>query len=172
MTEQTKSSLKIAAGIFLLLLLPKNTQMAAIKTNLSKFLSKWEGFSPTPYWDVNRWSWGYGTRVPNSGTDKTKNPGGTITRDKAMSELQAYASNDLMELLPLVVPRLNARQWAAFLSFSYNLGLGNANNLLANINAQDNAALETQWKKYIYADGVVNQNLVARRNAEWQLWLS
>lgn len=175
MTTDEKRKLIIAGGLmFLFLLLPKQLTdlMSAITNNLKTFLPPLEGFSTKPYWDHKQWSWGYGTRVPGSTNDPAINPGGTITREKAFEDMLKYLQNDLMELLPLVVPRLNAKQWTAFLSFSYNLGIGNAKNLLDNINKQDKAALELQWKKYVYASGVINSTLVARRNKEWQLWIS
>lgn len=155
--------------------------MSAIKTSLAKFLPSVESYSATPYWDFKQWSWGYGTRVPGSPlpvdgvlskTWPANIPKPTTTRERAFADMQAYFNNDLMELLPLVKVQLKPNQWAAFLSFSYNLGRGNADNLLPNINARDNAALEVQWKKYVLAGGVRNENLVARREKEWQLWIS
>jgi GH24 family phage-related lysozyme (muramidase) len=63
-------------------------------------------------------------------------------------------------------------QWAALLSFSYNEGIGRAYNLLDNINSGDDNALAAQMRKYIYAGGVVNDNLVERREKEINLWNS
>jgi len=133
-----------------------------IKTVLSSFLPSVEGFSSTPYWDVSRWSWGYGTAAPGST--------GTITRSQAMSDLLTHVATDYAYLAPLVTKKLNANQWAAYLSFSYNLGTGNADNLLDNINSGDQDALGQQWAKYIYSGGSVNSDLVARRSKEWALW--
>jgi GH24 family phage-related lysozyme (muramidase) len=177
MTEKQKTIVKIGSALALLLFLnPKKSKaamlMSAIKDSLAKVLPSLEGFSASPYWDINRWSWGYGTRVPGSIDNATIKPQGSITKEKAFADMVAYYQNDLMELLPLVKVPLKPNQWAAYLLFSYNTGLGNAKNLLANINAQDSAALKVQWGKYIYAGGVINDNLVARRAKEWQLWAS
>jgi GH24 family phage-related lysozyme (muramidase) len=38
------------------------------------------------------------------------------------------------------------------------------------INSGDDSALRTKWVKYVYAGGVVNQNLVERRDKEINLW--
>lgn len=131
---------------------------------LKKFLEKWEGFSPSPYWDTNRWSWGYGTQAPGAT--------GTITRDEAFTELKDHAASDKQYLQSIISRNLTPNQWAALLSFSYNTGQGNADNLADNINSGNDAALATQWSKYIYAGGVVNDTLVKRRAAELQLWHS
>lgn len=67
---------------------------------------------------------------------------------------------------------LNSSQWAALLSFSYNLGPGNADNLVDNINNHNLTALKNQWESYINADGVPNSNLIQRRAAEWKMFVS
>lgn len=121
-----------------------------------------EGFRSHPYWDVDRYSWGYGTAAPGAE--------GTITRQEAFAEMSAYWMGDLVKLWPRIYIPLTTNQWAALLSFSYNLGLGNAYNLLPNINAGNFEALGVQWNKYVYAGGVVNSDLVARRQKEWALW--
>jgi lysozyme len=157
----------VAAGAAIVLM-----SIVAYKKYLVPFLSSWEGFSATPYWDVSRWAWGYGTRVPGSVDNKYQVPTGTITKSKAMLDALGEVNKDYTYLKNLITVPLSARQWAALLSFAYNLGPGNADNLVPNINTQDMSALEIQWKKYIYAGGVVNSDLVERRNAEWDLYSS
>jgi lysozyme len=144
---------------------------ATYKTILQKFLPTWEGFLPNPKWDFHQWSWGYGTRVPGSIDNPAINPGGTITRAQAMLFLLARIETDYTDLRKLISVPLSANQWAALLSFSYNLGVGNADNLVNNINSRNYAALETQWKQYINAGGVPQDDLIARRAAEWALWM-
>ena len=139
---------------------------------LIPFLQQWEGFSPAPYWDVNRWAWGYGTRVPGSSDNKNLPPDGSIDRATAYREAANYIEGDYNYLKNIITAPLNPRQWAALLSFSYNLGRGNAANLVANINAGDDLALGYQWNEYVYSGGQINSNLVARRAAEWQLYIS
>ncbi|MES3018577.1 MAG: hypothetical protein V4721_12390 [Bacteroidota bacterium] len=139
---------------------------------LRPFLAYWEQFRPTPYWDVRQWSWGYGTRVPGSVNDPYKRPVGTITESAAMAALDKYATKDWDYLRALIKTPLRPESWAGLLSFSYNLGPGNADNLVPNINTRNWTALETQWKKYIYVNDVASAHAIERRAAEWKLFKS
>lgn len=172
-----KKKTTIAASLLLLLLLlPKSNGnlMNAIKSILSPFLQLWEGFSSTPYWDVKRWSWGYGTPALINGqlaTDFHTKPTGTITRIRALDEMLKHTANDMYDLVSKITRPLRPNQWAALLSFSYNLGIGNALNLIENINNNDSKALQIQWNKYILVDGKINDRQIKRRAAEWALWI-
>lgn len=158
----------------ILLMIGKGAKASGSYTNiLQTFIPEWEGFRANPYWDVSRYSWGYGTKAPG--------PTGTITRDQAMQELIDHVQKDYEYLSQLIQTPLTANQWAAYLSFSYNVGQGNADNLIGytnvqdlmgNINARKFTSLEDQWKSYIYVDGQRSDNLVKRRAAEWELWSS
>lgn len=172
MQNGRKTILLVAgAGALLFLLTKKGMEYKQILTDFFKIH---EGFASKPYWDFKQWSWGYGTRVPGSIADSTKNPGGTISRAKAMVDALLHVEKDRGYLSPLVKVPMSAKQWAALLSFSYNLGSGSggAKDLIPFINSRDLSALQTQWKKYVYAGGVKRQNLVDRRNAEWDLFVS
>jgi len=138
--------------------------MEGILNVARSFIQGEELFSPTPYWDVSRWSWGYGTQAPG--------PAGTITRDRAADEMMQHVMDDYDQLKKRITMPLNANQWGALLSFTYNLGIGNAYNLLPNLNSGDYMALGAQWKQYVYAGGKVNQGLVDRRQREWELFVS
>lgn len=131
---------------------------------LSTFIPSVEGFLSHPKWDYQQYTWGYGTRAPG--------PTGTITRDQAFADMLTYLLADYEKLKKRITRNLSAAQWAAYLSFSYNAGIGNAYNLVANINSGNDTALVTQWRKYIYAGGVVNDNLIDRREKELNLWFS
>ena len=139
-----------------------------IVSTLSSFIQRVEGFSATPYFDNKQWSWGYGTAT---GFNERVKPKGTITRDQALQDAIAHFTKDYYLLAPKVTVNLNANQWAAYLSFSYNEGIGNAENLLSDINS-NSPNLEHHFKEYIYSAGAINQDLVARRNLEWNLWQS
>jgi len=125
-------------------------------------IPQFEGFRANPYWDVSRYSWGYGTRAPG--------PTGTITREQALNDLAAFVQNDYEYLKPLIAVPLTPVQWAALLSFSYNLGSGNADNLVRNINNSNIEALQEQWNDYVYSDGSVNPDLVVRRAREFEIF--
>lgn len=133
-------------------------------TVLSTFIPSVEGFEPHPYWDESRYSWGYGTAAPG--------PTGTITKDQAFQDMMAYLENDYAVLSPLITRNLNANQWAALMSFSYNEGAGRAKNLVADINSGNDVKLEPHWKAYNIAGGMVDPRLVSRRAKEWNLWIS
>jgi len=139
---------------------------------LEKFLIEHEGFLPKPVWDVKQWSWGYGSRVPGSVNDPNLYPGGTITKQQAAKEAAKFYVSHYKYLSPLIKRNLNANQWAALLSFSYNTGTGNADNLVPNINSGNNTALKSQWMKYVYAGGEKLPGLVARRKRELDLFFS
>lgn len=154
----------IAGGVLLTI----TVLFMSFKTKLLKVLSSFvpsvEGFSATPYWDVSRYSWGYGTAAPGQT--------GTITREKAFKDMEAYLLHDYDTLSSRITRKLNVNQWAALLDFSYNLGIGNALNIVPYINDGDDNQLWEHWQQYVHADGVVNQNLVQRRAKEWGLWNS
>lgn len=150
-----------AASAALLALTVSNLKSRIIHI-LSSFIPTVEGFRSTPYWDEKRYSWGYGTAAPG--------PNGTITREQAYAEMLSHLMGDYEKLLARITASLNAYQWAALLSFSYNVGLGNAYNLVEEINAGDMAALERNWKQYVYSGDEYNPDLVQRRIKEWELW--
>lgn len=153
----------IIGGIVALLLLTAKSFAAVLQT----FLPAVEGFSPVPVWDVKQWSWGYGTAA---GFDKNKKPAGSITREKAWQDALQVINDHYRYLKPLITADLNSHQWAALLSFAYNVGPANADNLVANINRNDTAAVVEQMKRYVYADGRYNQGLMNRRIKETNLY--
>lgn len=156
--------LLIGLGLFAILMLLPGTGFSAqsMLAAAENLIISFEGFSSKPYWDKKRYSWGYGTAAPG--------PSGVISEQQARADLQQFVVNDYEYLRPLITRPLSLNQWSALLSFSYNEGKYNADNLLPEINSGDDAALEVRWKKYIYADGVVNDTLVERRAIEWQVW--
>lgn len=83
-----------------------------------------------------------------------------------------YLLADYAKLSTMISRTLTVNQWVALLSFSYNLGVGNAYNLVPLINDGNDAALQTKWALYVNAGGVVNPDLVARRQKEITLWNS
>jgi len=158
-----KTEYLILAGVAALVLFGASFKDRLLN-KLASFIPSVEGFRSTPYWDVNRYSWGYGTAAPG--------PNGTITRDQAFADMVAHLLSDYATLSNKITRKLTVSQWTALLSFSYNTGIGNALNLVPVINSGDDQALNTKWNKYVYADGVVNQNLVERRQKEYTLWVS
>lgn len=163
--------------IAFVLFLFKNRIME-IYSLISNLLAKWETFSEVPYWDISRYSWGYGTQVPAkymlNGRPK---PGTKIDRITAMADAWNHIQSSKAYLSKLIKVSLTNDQWAALLDFAYNEGDGNADNLVSNINAKKWSALETQWKLYNKVknkDGILvtSKNLTQRRAAEWELFSS
>lgn len=144
-----------------LVLLPFKTRLIKV---LAKFIPSVEGFEPHPYWDVSRWSWGYGTKAPGQT--------GTITREQAFADMVSYLFSDYELLIKKINRKLTVNQWAALLSFSYNLGNDDALNLVPVINSGDDSILHDKWMQYVHSGGQVNQHLVERRQKEWNLWVS
>lgn len=157
--------LLIIGGILTLILMATQPFEPILKS----FLPSVEGFSAKPIWDFKQWSWGYGTAA---GYDKNNKPLGTITKEQAWIEALKVITKNYNYLKPLIQVNLTGNQWAALLSFAYNLGPGNAKNLVPNINKQDTAALVAQWRRYINAGGIPNQGLKNRREKEIALWLA
>lgn len=154
----------IGAGVLAAVVLLMPTFKTRLINTLASFIPSVEGFRSTPYWDVSRYSWGYGTKAPGST--------GTITREQAFADMLSYLLSDYNLLRDKITRVLTVRQWAALLSFSYNLGNDDAVDIVPYINANDDAALSDQWMKYVHAGGVVNSTLVDRRKKELALWFS
>jgi GH24 family phage-related lysozyme (muramidase) len=157
-----------AAGI-LFLVLPAIASAQSANMNPADLIASFEGFSATPYWDVSRYSWGYGTPAPGAT--------GTITRPQALVELQGHSQADYEYLQPMITRPLTGNQWAAYLSFAYQEGTGGADNLVDNINSGDDQALAAQWRLYNKvrdANGNLqyNADVAARRERELQIWNS
>lgn len=157
MTKKTKYILWGAAGLLLLIM-----SRAAWYTITDWLIPQFEGFLPHPKWDYQQYTWGYGTRAPG--------PDGTITKEQALQEMRKYLQNDYAYLEPQLSRKLNAHQWAALLSFSYNLGRGNAQKLIPYINAGNDAVLFSHWEDYINAGGSPDPVLIARRDLEIKIW--
>jgi lysozyme len=152
----------VIGGGLLFLVAWKSMFKIRLVNKLASFIPSVEGFRSHPYWDKKRYSWGYGTAAPGST--------GTITREQAFADMVTHLLADYVLLSGRITRVLTINQWVALLSFSYNLGIGNAYNLVPLINAGDDRALFIKMRKYIYADNVINQDLVERREKEISLW--
>lgn len=167
MNKTSRNALILTGGLLLIAITAnKSNYLGKLKT----FLPSVEGFSSKPMWDVQQWSWGYGSKVPGSINDPNKYPGGTITRERAWTEALRYITTHYSYLKPLISAPLNNNQIAALLSFSYNLGQYNADNIIPEINSRNQDAVFANMRQYVYADGVRNQGLVNRREKEIALW--
>lgn len=143
--------LKWILGIlFIYFLFKKKAVIMATYHELIKgFLSKEEGFSAIPYWDERQWTWGFGTKVPDSSTNKNVPPyQKSISRTDAVLELIKVVDKDKLELQKKIKIDLTINQWVALLSFSYNLGIGNAKALVVDINLKRWDVLKSRWLSF------------------------
>jgi GH24 family phage-related lysozyme (muramidase) len=135
-----------------------------ISDELIDLIKKYETFSPTPYWDIKQTSIGYGTKA--------------LPTDKVITEKEAYKR--LIQTIKLHRKKVlqaskewgynwNDNQINALTSFRYNIGtIGQ----LTNNGTRSNSEIVENMVKYVKADNKVLEGLVARRNAERDMFLS
>jgi GH24 family phage-related lysozyme (muramidase) len=128
------------------------------------FIAGWEGFHSTSYWDVSRWSIGFGTPANNEHE--------TITQEQALDLMGIDLAKRANKLAKQISFAPTPNQATALLSAAFNLG-SVPNKVLAHCNngAFDLAGLELV--KYCWA-GTGDQKkklpaLVRRREAECRL---
>ena len=133
-------------------------------------IKKYEGCKLKSYQDsVGLWTVGFGHLIGNGKTKPDKliytqeEVDGLLRTDLARFEsgVSAYCT------LPLT-----QGQFDSIVCFSYNLGLGtlSRSTLLKKLNAGDYDGASQEFLKYTKAGGVVLKGLVARRQAENQLF--
>jgi len=144
----------------------EETKRKAI-SRATRIIKKFEGYRANAYQDsAGVWTIGYGTTAgvyPGQTTDREE------AEQRLKDDIQAIAVDPILQYVS--VP-LNADQFAALISFVYNVGPGAFANstLLQKLNARqyDEAAQEfPRWNK---AGGKVLQGLVKRRAAEQALF--
>ncbi len=137
-----------------------------------------------PYLDpIQIWTIGWGHAIRQNGrflkgaSDRASAfalyPGG-ITKAQAVALLAADLMDTGRDVLPLVRVEVNDNEFAALVSFAFNLGIGNlkASTLLRELNEGDRAAAADQFSRWVMAGGVKMQGLVKRRQAERDLFVS
>lgn len=129
-----------------------------------------EGFRSTAYkCPAGVWTIGYGTTRINR---KAVKQGMTCTEAEAeqymRSDLQPFAAS----IKTLVKVPLNENQFAALLSFVYNIGPAafGSSTMLKKINAGDWLGARNEFFRWIRAAGQTLQGLVKRRAAEAELF--
>lgn len=106
-----------------------------------------EGYREYAYKDV--------AGVPTIGYGTTKNVkiGDKTTRQEAKAFLVRDASGMAKQMQSLIKVPLFQHEWDAYLSFTYNVGIGNfrSSTLLKKLNAGDYAGACAQLKRWVYA---------------------
>jgi lysozyme len=100
-------------------------------------------------------------------------PGG-ITLEQAEQLLRGDLLDTCRDVAPLVKVPVTENQFAALVSFAFNLGCGNLakSTLLKKLNANDHAGAAAEFGKWNKAGGKVLAGLTRRREAEAELFQS
>lgn len=135
--------------------------------DVASFVAGFEGFRNKPYWDINKWTYGYGSTAPNETA--------TITEAEAKKLLQ----KDLLEARATVLKFRDkyGYDWSdnqidALTSFTQNLGQGNLETLLTGDEegARSDEEISEMILEYNRAGGKVLAGLTKRRQAEANLF--
>ena len=117
------------------------------------------------------WTIGYGNTFYEDGT-KVKE-GDVITQERA-EQLFDLIVNDFAEQVDaLVKSNVTENNFAAIVSFTFNVGVGNLkkSTLLKKVNANPkDKTIPAEMKKWVRANGEVLKGLVRRREAEAKLY--
>ncbi len=138
---------------------------AVIALAAAALVKPWEGYSPTPYIDmVGVASYCYGdTGKP----DKVR-----YTEQECAEKLNSRLGSFLAGVSQCINVPLRENEWAAVLSWTYNVGVTAAcrSTLVRKINAgQPAAAWCPELDRWVYADGKRVQGLANRRADERRL---
>ena len=135
-------------------------------------LKQWEGLKTKAYKDSGGvWTIGYG-HTATAGEPKPR-AGMVITAAEAESILLKDLTQYEAAVESLVKVELNDNQFAALVSFVYNIPLVSfkKSTLLKKLNAGNYDAVPTELMKWTKAGGKKIQGLVNRRRAEGYLWM-
>lgn len=138
-----------------------------------KLITSFEGFEPKWYRDpVGIWTIGFG-HTDAAGAPKHATSNGLVLSAEAATEILA---NDLGQYAEAVeravkVP-LNDNQFAALVSFTYNVGAGALakSTLVKKLNTGNYGAVRSELAKWNKAGGKVMKGLTRRRTAEADLF--
>ncbi|ATP27520.1 muraminidase [Chromobacterium violaceum] len=142
-----------------------------MKTNAAgiSLIKQFEGVRLAAYQDmVGVWTIGYGHTGPDV------KAGLAITQQQADQLLAADLEKFETGVRKAVIVPLNANQFSALVSFSYNLGLGNlrSSTLLRLLNKGDYDGAAAQFPRWNRAGGQAVPGLTRRRKAEQALFLT
>lgn len=135
-------------------------------------IKQWEGLRTTAYKDVaGIWTIGYG-HTAAAGEPKPK-AGMKITEKRATEILMSDLGQYEQAVEDAVKVDINDNQFAALVSFTYNVGIGafKKSTLLKKLNKGDYDSVPTEIMKWTKAGGKRVQGLVNRRRAEGAIWI-
>jgi lysozyme len=145
-----------------------------VSENALDLIRKLEGFSPKAYRDAGGYSIGYGHYMGQNATMETIDH---TTAENLLAQDTAKADGTIRKY---VAAPLNQNQRDALVSATFNLGTalfwnsaaGRKTNFLQALNAGDYVKAADLLLTFNHSMGKVNPSLVARREAERQLFLS
>lgn len=132
-----------------------------------ELVKSFEGFRERAYKDAaGVWTIGYGHTA-------TVHPGMTVSREKAEALLRADLQVAESAVSRLVTVPLSDNEYAALVSFTFNLGQGAlaGSTLLRRLNAGDKPGAAKEFGRWIHAGGRKLNGLLRRRYAEMTLFL-
>ena len=147
---------------------PVPTAAGRINTAGLDLIKDFEGLRLNAYQDaVGVWTIGYGHT-------NTAYPGQRITNAQATDLLRQDVANFEDAVTRAVRVPINENQFAALVSFAYNVGSGalNSSTLLRKLNAGDTFGAANEFLRWNRAGGRVLAGLTRRREAERSLFLS
>lgn len=136
-----------------------------------KFISKFEGFSPTIYICPAGWKTiGYGHALKKGEEELFKEP---ITPETALEILRKDVEEAERAVSRLIVSPLHDYQFDALVSFTFNLGSGalQRSTLRSMLNRGEYVDAANEFPKWSYAGGRWLKGLYRRRVAEQQMFL-
>jgi lysozyme len=148
----------------------QETTMRRINDEGLALIKRWEGFRAKAYLDTaGIWTVGYG-HTSDQHLKVTK--GTTVTEARAEELLRLDLAEAEVAVERLVTDPLTDGQFAALVSFVFNVGAGAfaKSTLLKRLNAGDYDAVPAQLQRWVNSGGRKTDGLVNRRAAEAGLW--
>lgn len=137
-------------------------------------IKKFEGCKLSAYkCQAGIWTIGWGNTYYENGSKVQ--PDDTITQARAEALLLLTVTKFWKEVKKVVKSPVNDNQFAALVSFAYNLGIGalNKSTLLKLVNANPNdKQIANEFMKWVNAGGKPSNGLINRRRAELHLYFS
>lgn len=153
---------------------PASPLAVELRKPLNARKSGWENFSGSP-WTVGWGSTGIDTfNLTPDGKPTSIGPGTKWTQAQADERKAADLDKFCSDVSKLLKVEVNDNQFAALVSFAYNVGVGNLKNstLLRLVNQRKFLDASNEFLKWTKAQGKELPGLVRRREAERRLFLS
>ena len=137
-------------------------------------IKRYEDFRAKPYWDVNHWTWGFGTNANiEGGKDAVIPRTKRISLEDAQEEFLAHIQTEITDKLESFQEKhdydWNDNQKAALTSFMYNLGSGSLNQVTSE-GTRSNREIAQAMLLYYNSGGKRIKGLVERREDEVELF--